>query len=260
MSDAAFIAELQRRLLDRGYDLGPSRDDGDAGPLTAAAWRAEQLIPEQSLPSALYLQTLAVLIALGVDPSSEARPLAVHLSEAGRPREITTPRRLAMWLAQLAHESSTFRRLEESLSYSAERLVTVWPRRFPTLAHARPYAGQPEKLANHVYGGRADLGNTEPGDGWKYRGGGYTMLTGRANYQAAAQAVGLPLIEHPELAREPRGAALIAAWFWGSRGCNALADRDDLEGCTRLVNGALIGIEDRRRRWDLARRALGLVA
>ena len=82
----------------------------------------------------------------------------------------------AHFVSQVLHESGGLRWLEENLNYSAARLVAVWPRRFPTEDRARPYARNPERLANNVYGGR--MGNTEPGDGWRYRGRGLIQITG----------------------------------------------------------------------------------
>ena len=84
--------------------------------------------------------------------------------------EITTPLRIAHFAAQIATESGGMTRLEKSLFYTAERLCQVWPKRFPTLVSVKPYAGNPKALAEKVYGGR--LGNVQPGDGWRYRGGG----------------------------------------------------------------------------------------
>lgn len=95
----------------------------------------------------------------------------------------------------------------ENLNYRAERIRQVWPSRFPSVAAAQPYAGNPQKLANKVYGGK--LGNTEPGDGWKYRGRGYPQTTGRENYTKASKVVGVDLVNDPDRAMEPRIAARI---------------------------------------------------
>lgn len=181
---------------------------------------------------------------------------------------IVLPARVAGFLAQVAHESGECRRLEENLSYTAERLQQVWPTRFKTLAEAKPYERAPEALANHVYGSRNDLGNRGPGsgDGWRYRGGGLLQLTGRASYVAATAGTGQPLVEHPELLRAPgQAAADSAAWFWRSRGCNELADecRFDLDeidvpfkALTKRINGGLVGLEERLRYWRTARAVL----
>lgn len=170
--------------------------------------------------------------------------LAPALDAACRRFDITTPRRLRHFLGQVHHESMGLTRLEEALSYSADRLCEVWPLRFPTVAAATPFARNPRALANKVYGGR--MGNVGPDDGWRYRGRGLLMTTGRKNYAEAGERIGLDLIAYPELLAEARAAALAAGAFWSANGCNALADRDELELLTRRINGGLNGLADRR--------------
>jgi len=157
---------------------------------------------------------------------------------------LTTPGRLCHFMAQIAHESGGLTRLEEGLSYSADRLTQVWPKRFPTLAAATPYARNPVALANKVYGGR--MGNTQPGDGYRFRGRGLIQLTGKDNYTLAAKYSGFPLVEDPGLAANPSNAARIALGFWKSAGLNDEADRDDIEAITRVINGGLHGLDDRK--------------
>ncbi len=114
----------------------------------------------------------------------------------------TDPRWLAYIFATAHHETGArFAPIEENLNYSAKRLMQVWPKRFPSLAAANPYANNPERLANSVYGGR--LGNTSPGDGWKYRGRGLVQITGKANYEKYG------LADTPEKASEVETAAHI---------------------------------------------------
>lgn len=169
-----------------------------------------------------------------------AKALEAGLSDAG----LTTPLRVAHFMAQIAHESGGLTRLEERLSYSAERLVAVWPRRFPTMAEATPYARNPAALAEKVYGGR--LGNVNPGDGYRFRGRGLIQLTGRDNYAVAAKYSGLPLVDDPGIATQPACAARIALGFWKSAGLNDEADRDDIDAITRVINGGLNGLDDRK--------------
>lgn len=170
--------------------------------------------------------------------------LAEALDAAAVEFGIATPKRLAHWLGQLHHESAGLTRLEENLRYSAARLTQVWPSRFPYLDAAKPFAMNPEALANKAYGGR--MGNTQPGDGFKFRGRGLMQTTGRANYAAAAAATGLDLLRDPDLLKTPSGAARSAAVFWRDHGLSALADRDDVAGITRAINGGLIGLEERK--------------
>lgn len=158
--------------------------------------------------------------------------------------EITTPLRLAHFMAQTHVESCGFTQLVESLNYSAKRLTQVWPRRFPTLAAAAPYANNPEALANKTYGGR--MGNKGAGEGWRFIGRGPKMITGRENYAKCAARTGLPLLNNPELAADPEHGIHIACDYWGAHCLNALADKDDIEAVTRKINGGLIGFSDRK--------------
>jgi len=162
------------------------------------------------------------------------------------------PRATAHFLSQVLHESMGLSRLEENLNYSADRLVAVWPRRFPNADRARPYARNPEGLANYVYGGR--MGNTEPGDGYKFRGRGLIQITGRSNYELVQELTGVPVINNPDLLTEPGPALLSALAWWGEAVPNA--ERMSVEQVTRAVNGGLNGLADRQRLFDLAARAL----
>ena len=166
---------------------------------------------------------------------------------------LETGLRIAHWLGQFGHESRNFTDFEENLSYSAERLCKVWPSRFPTLASALPYARNPRKLANKVYGLR--MGNIAPDDGWTYRGRG-PQLTGRDNYAAAAKRTGLPLISQPDIAADPRHFVLLACDYWDSRKCNAAADDDNLVLVTKRINGGSVGIQERRLLVEKAKRIL----
>lgn len=168
---------------------------------------------------------------------------ADELSDALAWAEIRSPAEVAMFLAQVGHESADLTRLEENMNYSAQRLTEVWPRRYPTLEAAAPYARNPEALANHTYGGR--MGNTMRGDGWRFRGRGAIQLTGRENYTRCKAGTGLPLLTHPDrLAQCSRYAAMSAAWYWLDR----VTPGASLEVVTRQVNGGTHGLDDRRRR------------
>jgi putative chitinase len=130
-------------------------------------------------------------------------------------------------------------RLEENLSYNAERICEVWPSRFPTLASATPYAHSPQKLANFVYGGR--MGNCDPGDGFRFRGMGPPMLTGRAAYRRAGELAGQDLETMPELILQPHfGLEITRRWWEGEIPDEYLSDQVRLR---RRYNGALLGLE-----------------
>lgn len=180
---------------------------------------------------------------------------AAKLQMAADKFGITSPLRLAHWLAQLAHESGLVP-VEENLNYSANRLCQVWPNRFPTLGIAQQCAYNPMGLANVVYGGR--LGNMAAGDGYKFRGRGLIQLTGRANYALYGPLVGFDLVSDPDLLLQYGVGALVAGAYWQRHNCNAAADRDDLITITRAINGGTNGLEDRRRLLSIAKRVIGI--
>jgi len=156
------------------------------------------------------------------------------------------------FLGQILHESEGLTRFGENLNYSAERMMVVWPSRFPTLASAQPYARNPEALANKVYGGR--MGNTRPGDGWRYRGRGPIQLTGHDNYAFVGKLIGQDLIVLPELMEQPGFALEASIAWWEDRIPDSMVG--DIERVTRRVNGGLTGLADRGRLTDLAGDAL----
>jgi putative chitinase len=169
---------------------------------------------------------------------------------------IATPLRMAHFLAQVMAETGglTARGLVENLDYSAGRLVAVWPSRFPNLAAASPYAGNPEALANVVYAGR--MGNDQTGDGWAYRGRGLLQITGRDMYQAIGNRLGIPLLQQPDLASDPAHACQVAAALWDIKAANSPADADDIYGVTRKINGGLTDISSRQAWLVLAKEEL----
>lgn len=152
----------------------------------------------------------------------------------------------AHFVAQLAHECNQFQHVEENLYYTPVRLCQVWPRRFPTLAAAEPYARNPEKLGNLVYANRLGNGPPESGDGYRYRGRGPIQITGRDNYAAAGTAIAVDLVNMPNAVLRPLVGCDVAGWFWQSRNLNELADADNLPAITLRINGGSEGIESRR--------------
>jgi len=151
--------------------------------------------------------------------------------------------RLAHFMAQILHESGAFTITDEHMNYTAKRMTQVWPKRFPTVASAEPFAHNPEKLANKVYGGR--MGNVDPGDGWKYHGRGLLQLTGRESYKKHGQQIGADLEGNPDLASSNLALKIAAAEFKAS-GCNAFADADNVDKVTKAINGGLIGLAERK--------------
>ena len=144
--------------------------------------------------------------------------------------QIVGTKRVAAFIAQIGHESGQLKYVKE-----------IWG---PTAAQAR-------------YEGRKDLGNTVAGDGSKYRGRGLIQITGRANYMACGEGLGLDLIKQPELLEKPQHACMSAAWFWATRGLNTLADAGQFDRITRRINGGQNGAADRQA---LHARALKVLA
>lgn len=182
------------------------------------------------------------------------------LNTALREFAIDTPARIAAFLAQIGHESNSLTRWTENLNYSVERLMAVFPKRFPSREKAQAVVdGGPELIAETVYGMRPGLGNVQPGDGWRYRGRGPIQITGRANYAEVGKALGIPLELEPDLAATPPAGFRIAGRYWFTHGCNELADGDFFRAITLEINPAGQGHEDRVERWNAARKVLGLL-
>jgi putative chitinase len=169
---------------------------------------------------------------------------------------INTPRRVAHFISQCAHESNNFRSLEENLNYSADALVRVFPRYFGAgKRDAAAYARNPEKIANYVYMDEfrtAKMGNTQPGDGWRFRGRGLKQLTGRDNYTRFGKSVGMTAEQAAEYVATEKGAIESACWFWDTNKLNTIADTDDVVLMTKRINGGNIGLEDRQQRYNRA--------
>lgn len=205
---------------------------------------ANELIAQVNASKARTAQSTSAVTGAGVVQSSSAvspeqlrrimpnlsadraAAMTPHLNRAMQEAGITTPKRAAAFIAQLAHESGQLRYFEE-------------------LASGRAYEG------------RRDLGNTQPGDGTRFKGRGPIQLTGRANYAAASKALGVDLVNNPELAARPDVGFRVAAWYWKSRGLNELADRGDFDGITRRINGGQNGAADRRQFHRRASEVLG---
>lgn len=194
-----------------------------------------------------------VLLQCGVKPRTAAIWSEVFAAVVQKDTFSQGEREMDDFLGQVLHESAMLERLEENLNYSAERLCVVWPRRFPTLADARPYERNPETLANKVYGDR--LGNVLPGEGWKYHGRGLIQVTGRANYALVQKVSGLPVLQQPELLALPLQALQSAVAWWEHRVPDHILD--DPERVTLAVNGGRMGLA---HRIDLTGKAGGALA
>jgi putative chitinase len=144
------------------------------------------------------------------------------MEAAMREYKVTSEARSRMWLAQVGHESVSLRYFEEIASGAA-------------------------------YEGRADLGNTQPGDGVRFKGRGPIQITGRANYTSAGNALALPLVSNPPMAADPRHAFRVSAWWWATHGLNEISDTGDVVAATRRINGGLNGLDDRQNRYARCR-------
>ncbi len=211
---------------------------GNYGPLTRAALTREAggtsgstgpgpvtgPTPPPSTSGGVSLQQLqAIMPNLS---TSRAQQMLPYLNSAMQEAGINTPKREAAFLAQLAHESGEFRYMEEIAS-GAE------------------------------YEGRKDLGNTQPGDGVRYKGRGPIQLTGRSNYRAAGKALGIDLENNPKRAADPDVGFRTAAWFWNSRNLNSYADAGNFDAITYRVNGGYNGKASRDAYYARALRVLG---
>ena len=133
--------------------------------------------------------------------------------------------RMCHFLAQIAHESGELRYTKEIASGAQ-------------------------------YEGRKDLGNTQPGDGIRYKGRGLIQITGRANYKQISDATGIDFYNHPDWLELPQWATMSACWWWNSRGLNAMADKDELTNITKQINGGKNGLQDRLKYLGRAKRAV----
>lgn len=202
-----------------------------------------------------------------------ARPVAgvfvPALNRAMARFDVGSPVRQAAFLAQVGHESAHLTKLSESLYYkNAERVAQLFKYGFDLnrngrvdaaeIEDAKAYLRNSQKLGNRVYADRMGNGPEASGDGYRYRARGAIGITGHDMYLLCGQALGLPLVEQPELLEQPEFAALSAAWFWWDRGLNELADAGLFDRITRVINGGHNGEADRRALWAVAKEVLCL--
>lgn len=158
---------------------------------------------------------------------------------------VTTNLRKAHLFSQLYHESSLIPK-SENLNYSAQRLVEVFHKYFPTLESTVGYVGHPEKIANKVYANRMGNGDEASGDGWKYRGRGHIQITGKELYLKLTKATGIDFINNPDLLLQEANSLIAALWYWDNIHGNDLADKDDVKSITIRINGGVNGLSSRK--------------
>lgn len=174
--------------------------------------------------------------------------------------QINTPRRMAAFIAQCAHESASFTALVENLNYRWQTLRKLFPKYFPTDELAQDYAGRTNKqeaIANRIYASRMGNGDEASGDGYRYRGRGLIQLTGKSNYTWFAASLEITPEEATEYLGTFEGAAQSACWFWETNKLNQWADAEDILTLTKRINGGTIGLEDRIKHYKHAMHVLG---
>lgn len=176
--------------------------------------------------------------------------LSTLLNELCTKYGITEKLPFQMFLANLLQESGECSHKEENMNYSASRIVAVWPSRFDNVAAAAPYARNPVALANKVYGGR--MGNTEPNDGWDYRGGAFIGITGKELYKKYADYIGKPILETAKLIRtDDRQSLDSSCWFFAKlKNLIAVANTGNFKAVCKGINGGLIGYDVRLKYYN----------
>lgn len=234
--------------------------DGIVGPDT---WQ-KMFAPVASAPSANTIITGTSTVATYTVPAQQGFKLDAlkghvpqtvidAIPDTAARFGITTPLRLAHFLAQCGHESGGFRATQENLNYSAKGLCGIFRKYFPSVTVAMQYERKPEKIANKVYANRMGNGNEASGDGWKHRGRGYIQLTGKENYKAFDATVPEDILANPDLVAT-KYALASAAFFFKKNGLWAICDRgagmDTVTAVTKRVNGGTIGLADRQKHFN----------
>jgi len=149
--------------------------------------------------------------------------------------KINTPLRLSHFFGQLEAESG-LKPISENLNYSAKRLLEIFPKYFKTLQEAKNYEKKPQAIGNRVYGGRMGNGLESTGEGYKYRGRGFIMTTGKDNYKALTKDTGIDYVNNPDLLLTEADSIIAAINFWTKINGNLLADKDDIDSISDLIN------------------------
>lgn len=167
---------------------------------------------------------------------------------------INTPLRLAHFLSQCAHESGSFSLTRENLSYSADRLMVIFPKYFPTIEVAKQYERNQVKIGSRVYANRMGNGDEKSEEGYKFRGRGYIQLTGKDNYKAFDKFVTEDIVAEPELVSS-KYPLMSAAWFFDKNNlwklCDVGAGEDVVKNVTKRVNGGMHGYDDRLKKFKM---------
>lgn len=270
-ADGVFGAatEASVRAWQRSHALVP---DGIVGPRSWELLNAQQSIEPAVIEAALAADTglpsatdttvidqidLAFLkLAFPSNTASELAQWVEPMKAACHKFGVDTPREVCSFLANIDVESGGLTRLTENLNYSVDGLLKTFGRHRISEADARRLGRKPgegslplsrqEELANILYGGeygRKNLGNTEPGDGWRFRGYGPKQITGRANCERFAAAMTLPTEQVPDFLRTRDGGCLGAGWFWKSNDLDKFAATPGLADDRKAINGGSLGLD-----------------
>lgn len=231
--------------MDRELDaLGVAREPADIivmAPVTTISFAQKQI------------DTALLCMAFPANTPGGLQPWVDPTRDACVRWGIDTMREVASFLANINVESAGLTQLSESLNYSTDALIAKFGRHRISIADAQRYGrnsahpANQEMLANILYGGefgKKNLGNTQPGDGWLFRGYGPKQITGRANQTAFAKAMGIPLSDVPAYLRTPEGGMMSAGWFWKSHGLDAAAATPGLTDDRKLINGGSFGLAE----------------
>jgi putative chitinase len=221
--------------------------DGIAGPATLAKLgikEGEVVLSAVKPTAAIPPSSFKLANLKGHIPDS----VIAQIPDTAARFNITTPLRLAHFLAQCGHESGGFKAVNENLNYGAKGLRGIFPKYFPTDALAAAYERKPEKIANRVYSSRMGNGDEASGEGWKFRGRGYIQLTGKSNYSSFDKTVEDDIVANPDLVATKYPLA-SAGFFFNSNKLWAICDQGSTDAVvtsvTRRVNGGTIGLADR---------------
>jgi putative chitinase len=251
LKDPGFNEGAFLRRFDEVLDAGGMRRDSEAPPAPPPLVQKPQGTPISKWQAMIDLPLLRIAF-----PTNSAAVLAewVEPTRTACVRwGIDLPREIASFLGNISVESQDLKLMTESLNYSVDALIAKFGRHRISIADARRYGRAPgqtanqEALANILYGGewgRANLGNTEPGDGWRCKGFGPKQLTGRSNQQRFADAVAMTLEEAQRYMRTPEGGMMAAGWFWLDKNMDAKAATPGIEDDRRAVNGGTFGLTE----------------
>lgn len=229
--------------------------DGIAGPFTLAKLGIE------ALPQAAPVAQVATTVSIPTNSGFKLENLRGHIPDAVIAQipdtaarfGITTPLRLAHFLAQCGHESGGFKAVRENLNYKAAGLMGIFKKYFPNAKIALQYERKPEKIASLVYANRMGNGSEASGDGFTYRGRGYIQLTGKSNYSLFDKTVPEDITANPDLVATKYPLASAAFFFnnnklWAI--CDKGADTATVTAVTKRVNGGTIGLPDRIKHFN----------